>query len=161
MHSLVLILIYSIYFVLCWCYGIQVMVQNIYPSVCSTVFLLQLMLILINKTYYQQFRFVDFNVIFSYLLLVMFFFHLSHSIHAQLSTVFTETYLNITYIISHLRSTSLGRRKWFYVFFTVVLICSTLSHSSYSAYLVLLVNLRIQSECSKIQTKKTSLFGRF
>lgn len=115
MHSLVLILIYSIYFVLCWCYGIQVMVQNIYPSVCSTVFLLQLMLILINKTYYQQFRFVDFNVIFSYLLLVMFFFHLSHSIHAQLSTVFTETYLNITYIISHLRSTSLGRRKWFYV----------------------------------------------
>lgn len=66
-------------------------------------------------TYYQQFRFVDFNVIFSYLLLVMFFFHLSHSIHAQLSTVFTETYLNITYIISHLRSTSLGRRKWFYV----------------------------------------------
>lgn len=78
-------------------------------------FLLQLMLILINKTCYQQFQFVDFNVTFSYLFLIMFFFHLPRSIHARLSTVFIETYLNITYIISHLHSNSVAQRKWLYV----------------------------------------------
>ena len=73
------------------------------------------MLILINKTYYQQFQFVDFNVTCSYLFLFMFFFHLPHSIHVRLSTVFIETYLNITYIISRLHSNSVAKRKWVYV----------------------------------------------
>lgn len=93
-----------------------------------------------------MFSVIDFNVLFSYLFFLMFFFHLCHSIHVQTSIIFTETYFIIPYIVFHLCSIVAAKAKRFYAIciglFTLVVICSTSSHSIYSAYLFLPVALK-------------------